>query len=80
MSHDDHPLHALTPAMVGEYARAACTHLCEIGSMRRRDDLQARARVIHAALATRRRFEALYERSQRLREALDRFKARRARA
>jgi len=33
--------------------------------------------VIHAALSTRRRFKALYERSRELQTALERFKARR---
>jgi hypothetical protein len=73
------PLHldALQAGVVRKLAQHACADLCEPALLRRGDDMLARARVIHAALSTRRRFEALYERSRELQTALERFKARR---
>ena len=80
MTENDNPLHALSPEMVREYAKDACANLCDLSQMRRRDDLRARAQVIHAAITTRQRFQALYDRGRELREALERFKARREKA
>ncbi|MFC5490006.1 hypothetical protein [Dokdonella soli] len=67
----------LSAGSILEQAKAACAQLCQPGQMRRRDDLLARAQLIHAAISTRKRFKALYERSQELQSALDRFKAHR---
>ena len=74
------PLHldALQAGIVRRLAEHACSDLCEPACLRRSDDRLARARVIHAALSTRRRFKALYERSRELQTALEWFKARRA--
>jgi hypothetical protein len=71
------PLHldALQAGVVRKLAQHACADLCEPALLRRSDDMLARARVIHAALCTRRRFTALYERSRELQAALERFKA-----
>lgn len=77
MPDTDNPLDALSPEMVRQYARDACANLCELGELTQSGDLLARAQLIHAAIDTRRRFKALAARSQDLRDALDRFKARR---
>lgn len=77
MAEQDNPLDAMSPEMVMEYAKAACANLCEAGQLRRRDDLVARAQLIHAAMITRQRFKALYDRSRELRDALERFEERR---
>lgn len=77
VARNNHPLDAMSPEMVQEYAKAACANLCEPGLIRRRDELVARAQMIHAAALTRERFKALYDRSRELREALERFEERR---
>jgi hypothetical protein len=71
-------IESLRAGNVRENAQRACSNLLGIGQMRRRDDLLERARVIHAALTTRRRFKALLDRSRELQAALERFKARRS--
>lgn len=75
------PLHldALQAGVVRKLAQHASADPCEPAWLRRSDDMLARARVIHAAHSTRRRFEALYGRSRELQTALERFKARRLR-
>ncbi|HEU4663053.1 MAG TPA: hypothetical protein VFS55_03365 [Dokdonella sp.] len=77
--HEPWRLDTLHADVVRQLAERACAHLCQPALLRRSDDRLARARVIHAALSTRRRFEALFERSQALQDALERFKSRRLR-
>ncbi len=69
--------YALSPEKVQQYARDACANLCDLGELTNSEDLPARAQLIMAAVQTRQRFQALANRSRELREALDRFEARR---
>jgi len=60
-----------------KHAKAACAHLTPPGAMRRQEDLITRARLIHSVIQTRRKLQALHQRTLALGEAVERFKAQR---